>query len=149
MPIYEYECGKCGHRFEDLAEMLAGLDRPRRFGVCLDTCHAFAAGYDLRTADACAATLDELDRVVGLNRLLAIHLNDSKRALGSRVDRHEHIGRGEIGRKGFAALVRDPRLADVPMILETPKGKDPRGRDWDKINTGVIRRLGRANVVAD
>jgi deoxyribonuclease IV len=130
-----------GHRLEDLAEILAGLDRPRRFGICLDTCHAFAAGYDLRTPASCAKTLDELDRVVGLRRLLAIHLNDSKRPFGSRVDRHEHIGRGAIGRKGFAALLQDPRLADIPMILETPKGKDPRGRDWDTINAGVIRRL--------
>jgi deoxyribonuclease-4 len=85
--------------------------------------------------------MDAFDRVLGLSRLEAVHLNDSKRGLGSRVDRHEHVGRGRIGRRGFANLVRDGRLSGVPLILETPKGKDDRGRDWDAVNARTIRSL--------
>jgi len=130
-----------GGSFEQLAAILARLRRPRRVGVCLDTCHVFAAGYDLRTPRAYRRTLARFDRLIGLDRLGAIHLNDSLRGLGSRLDRHEHIGRGRIGRAGFAQFVRDRRLADVPMILETPKGLDDRGRDWDAVNAAVLRRL--------
>ena len=118
--------------------------RRRRVGVCLDTCHVFAAGYDIRTPAAYRRTMAEFDRVIGLNHLYAVHLNDSKRALGSRVDRHEHIGRGCIGRKGFVNFVNDSRLEGVPMILETPKGTDPRGRDWDRRNADAVRSLRRA-----
>ena len=130
-------------KFEDLAEILSALRRPGRFGVCLDTCHVFAAGYDVRSPEAYARTMDAFDRIVGLERLRAVHLNDSRMGLGSRRDRHEHIGRGRIGRKGFAHFVNDPRLASVPMILETPKGLDERGRDWDRRNARTIRRLAR------
>jgi deoxyribonuclease-4 len=111
--------------------------------VCLDTCHVFAAGYDIRTPLAYAETMARLDAIVGLRRLAAVHLNDSLGRLGSRLDRHAHIGKGQIGLEGFAHLVRDPRLANVPLILETPKGKDRRGRDWDRVNAGAIRRLTR------
>jgi deoxyribonuclease-4 len=131
------------HTFEQLAEILSALPRRGPFGVCLDTCHVFAAGYDIRTSAAYHRTLADLDRTVGLDRLLAVHLNDSRRELGSRVDRHEHIGRGRIGLEGFAHFVNDPRLADVPMILETPKGTDDSGRDWDEINAEVLRGLCR------
>ena len=131
-----------GGRFEDLADILARLDRPGRFGVCLDTCHVFAAGYDLRTPAAYERTMEQFDRIVGLPRLLAIHLNDSLKPLGSHRDRHAHIGRGRIGRRGFANLVNDSRLSRVPMILETPKGLDDAGRDWDSVNAETIRRLG-------
>ena len=130
-----------GRSFEQLAAILARVDRPRRVGVCLDTCHIFAAGYDIRTPVACKRMLDEFDRVIGLDRLKAIHLNDSRRELASRVDRHAHIGLGEIGLEGFAALVADPRLARVPMILETPKGLDDQGRPWDAVNAEVIRAM--------
>jgi len=130
-----------GRSFEELASMMAAVDRPRRVGVCLDTCHVFAAGYDMRTGEACGAMLDEFDRVIGLGRLLAIHLNDSLKPLGSRVDRHAHIGQGEIGLAGFEALVNDKRLADVPMILETRKGLDEAGRDWDTVNAETVRGL--------
>lgn len=130
-----------GRSFEQIAAMIAAVDRPRRVGVCLDTCHIFAAGYDMRTPAACRAMLDEFDRVIGLDRLGAIHLNDSLKPLGSGVDRHAHIGLGEIGLRGFAALVNDPRLADVPMILETPKGLDDLGRDWDAVNAETVRGL--------
>jgi len=133
-----------GHRFEHLAEILRRLDRPKRFGVCLDTCHVFGAGYDIRTPKAYENTMGEFDDAVGLKRLLAIHLNDSLKPLASRRDRHAHIGAGEIGLKGFANVVNDPRLAEVPMILETPKGEDDNGNDWDRINAdrlaGLIRK---------
>ena len=130
-----------GGRFEDLAEILALVDRPERFGVCLDTCHVFAAGYDLRAPEAYAATIGQFDAAIGLPRLKAIHLNDSLGDLGSRLDRHAHIGKGKIGRAGFANLLRDGRFAQVPLILETPKGRDSRGRDWDRINARAVRGL--------
>ena len=136
--------GNCiGHTFEQLAEILAAV-RPRgRFGVCLDTCHLFAAGYDIRTAREYEKTMARLDRTIGLENVLAVHLNDSVGDLGSRIDRHAHIGRGKIRRKGFANLVGDPRFAGVPMILETPKGTDESGRDFDEINARRVRRLAR------
>jgi len=129
-----------GGAFEDLAEILARLDRPRRFGVCLDTCHAFAAGYDLRSPKAYADTMRRFDDIIGLDRLMAIHLNDSVGPLGCRRDRHAHIGKGKIGRRGFANLVRDPRLTNIPMILETPKQRPP-GTDWDAVNARLLRKL--------
>ena len=130
-----------GGRFEELAEILARLERAGRFGVCLDTCHVFAAGYDLRSEAACRRTLEQFDRIVGLERLLAVHLNDSAGPLGSRRDRHEHIGRGHIGLEGFAALLGEAQLQGLPMILETPKGTDEQGRDWDELNAAVLRGL--------
>jgi len=139
--------GRClGGTFEELADILSRLAQPQRFGVCLDTCHVFAAGYDLRTPPAYRATMRAFDEALGLGKLLAIHLNDSLGPLGSHVDRHTHIGRGAIGRRGFANLVADPALAEVPMILETPKGADARGRDWDRLNADTIRRLARAHA---
>ena len=117
--------GSClGHRFEHLARLIELTRRPERLGVCVDTCHILAAGYDIRTAEACAATLAEFDRVVGVERIKAFHLNDSQKDLGSRVDRHAHIGQGCVGLEGFRAIVNDPRFAGLPMILETPKGDD-------------------------
>ena len=130
-----------GHRFEHLAEILRRLDRPRRFGVCVDTCHIFGAGYDIRTPKAYERTMAEFDAVIGLGRLCAIHVNDSLKPLGSRRDRHAHIGAGEIGLKGFANVVNDPRLAEIPMILETPKGEDDDGRDWDRNNADALNSL--------
>ncbi len=116
-----------GWRFEQLARVLEGVDAGDRLQVCLDTCHIFAAGYDLRDPEAYAATMDEFDRTVGLHRVRLIHANDSKKGLGSRVDRHEHVGQGAIGAEGFRLLLTDPRLAGVPAVLETPKegGMDP------------------------
>lgn len=134
--------GSLGSSFEQMAELLSTLS-PVRFGVCIDTCHVFAAGYDIRTPETYSRTMDEFDRVIGLGRLSAVHLNDSKRELGSRVDRHEHIGKGLIGAGGIANFVRDPRLADVPKLLETPKGLDPQGRDYDDLNAETVRQLWR------
>jgi deoxyribonuclease-4 len=117
--------GSClGHRFEHLARLIELTRRPERVGVCVDTCHILAAGYDIRTPDACAATFEEFDRVVGIERIKAFHLNDSQKDLGSRVDRHAHIGQGCVGLEGFRAIVNDQRFAGLPMILETPKGDD-------------------------
>jgi deoxyribonuclease-4 len=128
-----------GHRFEQLAAILAGVDQADRVGVCLDTCHVFAAGYDIRTPDGYRKTVEDLDACLGLRRLQAIHLNDSKGGLGSRVDRHEHIGEGRLGLAPFRRLLNDPRLRRVPMILETPKDDDFVAAD--RRNLARLRRL--------
>lgn len=132
-----------GHRFEHLQAILASVREPERLGVCLDTCHVFAAGYALSPQPAYEATMQALDTSVGMDKIRCIHLNDSKREQGSRVDRHEHIGKGFIGLKGFRTLLNDARLWHVPRILETPKGRDGRGRDFDKVNLARLRRLVR------
>jgi len=127
-----------GGRLDHLGFLLEAVAREERTGVCLDTCHLFAAGYDLRDGAAVRATLKEVERYVGIRRIRAVHLNDSERGLGSRVDRHAHIGRGKIGREGFRCLLADRRLRRVPMVLETPKG----ARDeMDRKNLGLLRRL--------
>ncbi len=113
-----------GARFEELAAMIDRSRHPQRLGVCFDTCHAFAAGYDIRTPATYHRTFAEFDRLLGLDRLRLFHLNDSLNGLGSRVDRHTHIGQGEIGLEAFRFLMNDPRFASRPMILETPKGDD-------------------------
>jgi deoxyribonuclease-4 len=126
--------GTClGRRFEHLARVLEAVDRPDRLAVCLDTCHIFAAGYDMRTPDAYETTIGEFDRVIGLERLRLVHANDSKRELGSRVDRHVAIGAGEIGLEGFRMLVNDRRI-DAPIVLETPKEGD-----MDRVNLAALR----------
>jgi len=130
-----------GHTFEQLADILERVEVSERFGVCLDTCHIFAAGYDIRTPSDYSKTIAEFDKVIGLEKLFAIHLNDSVRDLGSRVDRHAHIGLGKIGLNAFAEIVNDNRLANLPMILETPKGADESGRDWDELNATALRGL--------
>lgn len=109
-----------GYRFEHLARIIDMAGGSDRVGVCFDTCHVFVAGYDIRTPEALSATLDEFDRVIGLERLKVIHVNDAKKSLGSRVDRHAHIGEGELGLETFRILLHEPRLAHVPVILETP-----------------------------
>ena len=127
-----------GHRFEQLAAIREGLGTPQRVGFCLDTAHVFAAGYDLRDAAALEQTLSDFDRICGLEHLVLIHLNDSLKPLGSRVDRHAAIGAGCIGVGGFAAIMREDRLASIPKILETPK-KDAAGRDMDRVNLDLLR----------
>jgi deoxyribonuclease IV len=108
-------------KFEHFAAILEQVDEPERLGFCLDTCHLLAAGYDFRTRQGYDRMMEAWDDLVGIARIRAIHLNDSKKDLGSRVDRHEHIGQGYIGTRGFAFLLNDPRLAELPMVLETPK----------------------------
>jgi deoxyribonuclease-4 len=112
-----------GYRFEHVARVLDEIGHHTRLGVCLDTCHIYVAGYDIRTPETYAATTSEFGRLVGFDRLKIIHANDAKKPLGSKVDRHEHIGEGEIGIDAFNWLVNDPRIQHVPMIVETPEAE--------------------------
>ncbi len=130
-----------GWRFEQLAEIIDQTKSPDRVGVCLDTCHLFAAGYDFRKGEEYAGMIQEMDATFGSDRVECIHTNDSKQELGSRVDRHEHIGKGKIGKSGFSHFVNDPRFLEVPFILETAKGKDGRGSDLDTVNLKRLRSL--------
>ncbi len=130
-----------GYRLEHLAEILEMTESQERLGVCIDTCHAFAAGYDFRTAKAYRQFLQEFDRILGLDRLRLFHINDSKNGFGSRVDRHEHPGAGFIGLKAFSFFLNDPKLAHLPFLIETPKGKNKEGLDWDMVNLNLLRSL--------
>jgi deoxyribonuclease-4 len=129
-----------GWRFEHLATILDGVKDPDRLGVCVDTCHVFAAGYPLATLKQYRATMRELDKTVGLKQVKAFHINDSKRELGSRVDRHEHIGEGKLGLEPFRHLLNDRRFRKIPMYLETPKGLRG-GEELDVINLRTLRGL--------
>jgi deoxyribonuclease-4 len=113
-----------GYRFEHLATMIAGTEVKDRLAVCYDTCHTLAAGYDFRTAEGYAEVFNEFEEIIGLERLAVFHLNDSKQGLGSRRDRHAHIGEGSVGLDGFRHIVNDSRFEEIPMLLETPKSKD-------------------------
>jgi len=132
-----------GHRFEHLARILELVGEPRRLGVCLDTCHVFAAGYALAPAREYQATMREFGRVIGFSWLRAFHINDSGKPFGSRVDRHAHIGRGQLGLEPFRLLVNDPRFRSRPMILETAK-EDGICKDMDRVNLATLRGLVRA-----
>jgi deoxyribonuclease-4 len=127
-----------GYRFAQLQAMIDGVKEPARLGVCFDTAHAFAAGYELRTREGYDATWAEFDEILGFDRLKAIHLNDSQKELGSRVDRHEHIGKGLLGLEPFRLLLNDPRFYGLPMTLETEKGPD---LAEDKENLEILRSL--------
>ncbi len=125
MPLLEVTAGQgstLGHRFEHIAAVLADVRAPERLGVCLDTCHLYAAGHDIATPDGYEDTLARFDRLVGLGSVKALHLNDARQGLGSRLDRHAPIGEGSLGGEPFRRLLRDPRLAGRPMVLETPGG---------------------------
>jgi len=131
--------GSClGATFEQLAWVLERARRGERLGVCFDTCHALAAGYEFRDARSYRETMGRLDETVGLERVQALHLNDSKNGIGSRKDRHAHIGEGEVGLEAFRLLLNDPRFRGVPMVLETPKGDD---LEEDRVNLRVLRGL--------
>ena len=130
-----------GYKLEHLAEIIEGVKQPERLGVCLDTAHLFAAGYDFRGRKY-AAFRRQLDSTVGVNRVRVLHLNDSKVDLGSRVDRHDHIGRGTIGLDGFRPFVRERAFRHIPKIMETPKdGKAEDGREWDAVNLETLQSL--------
>jgi deoxyribonuclease IV len=129
-----------GHRFEHLRAILDGVKERHRLGVCIDSCHVFAAGYPLAAPEDYRDTLAQFDAIVGLEWVRAFHLNDSKREFGSRVDRHEHIGKGQLGREAFRNILNDPRFAAIPMYLETPKGT-VNGRSLDAMNLATLRRL--------
>jgi deoxyribonuclease IV len=133
--------GTClGHRFEHLGAIVGQVAEPERLGICVDSCHIFAAGYSMSTAGEYDGMMDELDRAVGIDRVQVWHLNDSRRELGSRVDRHAGIGRGHLGLEPFRRIVRDARFRSIPMILETPKGTED-GADLDAVNLNVLRQL--------
>lgn len=132
----------CG-RMEHFRYLFQSCDAAARLAVAIDTCHMFAAGYDLRTPAALDDTLGNLDAAVGLGRVLVVHANDAKGDLGSGLDRHEHIGRGNLGREAFRLLVRHPALRSLPFIIETPK-RDARGHEMDPVNLRALRRLAKA-----
>ena len=132
-----------GWRFEHLATILDGAKDPDRLGICFDTCHVFAAGYPMGNQKEYRATMTALNATVGLDQIRAFHLNDSRRALGSRVDRHAHIGRGMMGLEPFRLLLADRRFRKTPMYLETPKGEE-NGVDLDAINLSVLRALAKS-----
>ena len=127
-----------GYRFEQLGGIIDLVDEKDRVGVCFDTCHVFAAGYDISTEGGWDGTIGAFDDVIGLRRLSAIHVNDSRKERGSRVDRHDHIGKGKIGLPGFRMLMNDPRMENVPKILETEKSDD---MHEDIENMNVLRSL--------
>ncbi|MBI9084972.1 MAG: deoxyribonuclease IV [Desulfobacterales bacterium] len=128
-----------GHTFEQLAAIASKVEQSDRLGFCLDTCHIFAAGYDIRTKAAYQETMASFDATLGLDRLKLIHVNDALRELGSKVDRHTHIGRGEIGIEGFSLIMNDARLAHAPKILETQKTEGD--IDWDRRNLDCLFRM--------
>lgn len=141
MPLLETTAGQgstLGRTFEEIAAILTGLQAPQRVGVCIDTCHVFAAGYDIREKKNYDEMIGLASRTVGLERVRAWHLNDSKGDLGSHLDRHEHIGAGKIGLEGFRWVVRDLRFRGVPMLLETPKDDDG---EMDRKNLATLRGL--------
>jgi deoxyribonuclease IV len=150
MVLLEHTAGQgrtLGHRFEHLAAIITHLRGSRRVGVCLDTCHLVASGYDITTEAGYRDTFEQFDRIVGIDRLKAFHGNDSKRPCGSRVDRHEHIGHGCIGLEPFRRLLHDARFAGLPILIETEKtaGAEKKGRvvadPFDMKNLDTLRRL--------
>lgn len=152
MILLEHTAGQgtnLGHRFEHLAAILEMLDGSPRVGVCLDTCHLLTAGYDICSEEGYEATFQQFDRMVGLERIKVFHLNDSKKPCASRVDRHEHIGKGCLGLEPFRRLLNDQRFRGLPMLLETPKLDTPESRrksdvdPWDARNLRTLRRLVR------
>jgi deoxyribonuclease-4 len=150
MVLLEHTAGQgtnLGHRFEHLAAILERVGGSPRVGICLDTCHLLSAGYDLCTEEGYEDTFQQLARIVGLDRIRVFHLNDSKKPCGSRVDRHEHIGKGCLGLEPFRRLLNDPRFSGLPMLLETPKLETPESKrrsdvdPWDARNLRALRKL--------
>jgi deoxyribonuclease-4 len=146
MVILEHTAGQgtsLGATFEEIAAMLRRLRWPRRVGVCLDTCHLLASGYDIASRDGYEKTFNAFEQLIGFERLKVFHLNDSKRPLGSRVDRHTHIGEGYVGLDGFRWLVNDARFAGLPMLLETPKEerRSPRAVAVDALDARNLQTL--------
>ena len=128
-----------GSSFEEIAEIISGVKDKKRVGVCIDTCHIFAAGYDIRTSNDYEKTMSDFDKIIGFEKLHVVHLNDAKKPLNSHVDRHEHIGKGEIGKGAFGFIMNDDRFSKIPKILETPKGEN--GYEMDIVNLRTLREL--------
>jgi deoxyribonuclease-4 len=150
MVLLEHTAGQgtnLGHRFEHLAAILERVGGSPRVGVCLDTCHLLSSGYDLCSEEGYENTFQQFARIVGLDRIRVFHLNDSKKPCGSRVDRHEHIGKGCLGLEPFRRLLNDPRFSGLPMLLETPKLETPESKrrsdvdPWDARNLRTLRKL--------
>jgi deoxyribonuclease-4 len=151
MPLLETTAGQgttLGRTFEDLAEIIGQLKQPKRVAVCADTCHLFAAGYDIRSPAGYEETMAQAEKLLGVGRILCWHLNDSRGDLGSRLDRHEHVGQGKIGIGGFENVLRDRRWGGVPMFLETPKELDDQGREWDSVNLATLRSIWKGGKTA-
>jgi len=129
---------RMGYRFEQLAQVITLIEQQQRVGICLDTCHAFVAGYDVSSSAGYEQLMEQIDCLIGIDRLQLFHLNDSKKPLGSRVDRHEHVGQGSIGVEGFRRLMQDERFAHCPKITETPPGDN---NCHDRENLALLRRL--------
>ena len=130
-----------GYRFEHMAEIFELTESRERMGICFDTCHAFAAGYDFRSKETYRRLISKFDSIIGLSRLKLFHINDSKNRLGSRVDRHEHPGEGFIGLKAFSLFMNDPNFGDLPFLLETPKEVNKNGVNRDIVNLNILRDL--------
>jgi deoxyribonuclease-4 len=130
-----------GSKIEDFARLFELLEKEEKVGLCLDSCHLWAAGYDLSSPKGFESLLRELEDLVGLKRVRVIHLNDAKDHCGSGRDRHEHIGRGQMGLLPFKLFLQEESFQEVPFIIETPKGKTPEGRDFDEINLAILRKL--------
>ncbi len=136
--------GTLGRSFDELAALIDAAGGDRRLGLCLDSCHLLASGYEIRTAEDLADTLEQCDRAVGLDRLVALHVNDSEKPLGSNRDRHANLGRGELGERGCAVFLSEPRFADLPCVLETP-GVDHSGPSAEEVAFArTLRKRGRA-----
>lgn len=133
-----------GYHFEHLAQILNEVGEPERMGACFDTCHTFAAGYDIRTRSGCGEVFEEFDDVIGLDRLKAFHFNDTPGKLGEKKDRHAHIGEGSLGAEPFRFILKDKRFREIPKFLETPKGKTNDGRDCDEMNLARLRELAQS-----
>ena len=133
------QANSMGSKFEDLREIIDQSRHPKRLGVCLDSCHLYASGYDLHTSKSVKATMERFNEIVGVDELKMVHVNDSKNGLGSGLDRHEHIGMGYIGEEGFRALLHYPSIRELPLILETPIDE----RRDDQENLKMIRELGK------
>lgn len=127
-----------GYTFKHLRAIIDGSSHPDRFGICYDTCHTFAAGYDITSEAGYKAVWEEFDRIIGIDRLQCFHINDSKKGLNCRVDRHEHIGQGAMGLSAFRFIMNDPRFVKIPKILETPKGDND---EMDEVNLKTLRDL--------
>jgi deoxyribonuclease-4 len=134
-----------GSCFEELAAILEGSAHVHRLGVCLDTCHVFAAGYDLTTPAGYEATLERFNQLLGLERIGCIHMNDSVFPCGSKRDRHTHVGQGYIGVEGFSRIMRDARFLKVPMILETPKDQDGA---MDRANLALLKQWAQGESIS-
>jgi deoxyribonuclease-4 len=152
MVLLEHTAGQgtaLGATFEQLASIIARMNNHRRVGVCLDTCHLLASGYDVCSPEGYASTFEQFGRLVGFDRLKAFHLNDSKKPLGSRIDRHAHIGEGCLGLEPFRRIVNDPRFRDLPMMLETPKeqGRSPAKIELDRLDEQNLNTL--RGLIAD